>query len=49
VASRIASVSDEPSQTEGRAGEVRELSADVATGVDQLRDLLIRTVRSTAA
>jgi methyl-accepting chemotaxis protein len=49
VATRIARVSDEASETETRASEVRKLSADVASGVDQLRDVLIQTVRSTAA
>jgi methyl-accepting chemotaxis protein len=49
VATRIARVSGEASETETRASEVRKLSADVASGVDQLRDVLIRTVRSTAA
>lgn len=49
VASRIAHVSQEASETENRASEVRKLSADVAAGVDQLREVLIRTVRSTAA
>jgi hypothetical protein len=36
-------------QTGDRANEVRKLSGDVATGVDQLRDILIRTVRTAAA
>ncbi|HET6159955.1 MAG TPA: HAMP domain-containing methyl-accepting chemotaxis protein [Dongiaceae bacterium] len=49
VASRIAQVSEEASATGDRAGEVRKLSSDVATGIDQLRDVLIRTVRATAA
>ena len=49
VASRIARVSDEAVQTGDRANEVRKLSGDVATGVDQLRDILIRTVRTAAA
>jgi methyl-accepting chemotaxis protein len=49
VASRIARVSNEASETGNRANEVRKLSGDVATGIDQLRDVLIRTVRSTAA
>jgi methyl-accepting chemotaxis protein len=49
VASRIARVSDEAVQTGNRANEVRKLSGDVASGVDQLRDVLIRTVRSAAA
>jgi methyl-accepting chemotaxis protein len=49
VASRIARVSDEAVQTGDRANEVRKLSGDVASGVDQLRDVLIRTVRSAAA
>jgi methyl-accepting chemotaxis protein len=49
VASRIARVSDEAVQTGSRANEVRKLSGDVASGVDQLRDVLIRTVRSAAA
>jgi len=49
VATRIAQVSEEASATGDRAGEVRKLSGDVATGVDQLRNVLIRTVRATAA
>ncbi|WP_119300119.1 methyl-accepting chemotaxis protein [Dongia deserti] len=49
VATRIARVSDEAVQTGDRASEVRKLSGDVATGVDQLRDVLIRTVRGAAA
>jgi methyl-accepting chemotaxis protein len=49
VASRIARVSEEAVQTGDRANEVRKLSGDVASGVDQLRDVLIRTVRSAAA
>jgi methyl-accepting chemotaxis protein len=49
VATRIARVSDEAAQTGDRASEVGKLSSDVATGVDQLRDVLIRTVRATAA
>jgi methyl-accepting chemotaxis protein len=49
VASRIARVSEEATETGNRAGEVRRLSGDVATGVDQLRDVLIRTVRSSTA
>ncbi|HEV8391093.1 MAG TPA: HAMP domain-containing methyl-accepting chemotaxis protein [Dongiaceae bacterium] len=49
VASRIARVSEEASATGDRAGEVRKLSGDVATGIDQLRDVLIRTVRSSTA
>jgi methyl-accepting chemotaxis protein len=49
VASRIARVSDEAVQTGDRANEVRKLSGDVASGVDQLRDVLIRTVRTAAA
>jgi methyl-accepting chemotaxis protein len=49
VASRIAQVSDEAAATGDRAGEVRKLSADVATGIDQLRDVLIRTVRGSTA
>jgi methyl-accepting chemotaxis protein len=49
VATRIAQVSDEAAQTGSRAGEVRKLSADVATGIDQLRDVLIRTVRGSTA
>jgi methyl-accepting chemotaxis protein len=49
VASRIARVSEEAVETGNRAGEVRKLSSDVATGVDQLRDVLIRTVRSSTA
>ena len=47
VASRIARVSEEASATGDRASEVRKLSSDVATGIDQLRDVLIRTVRSS--
>jgi methyl-accepting chemotaxis protein len=49
VAARIARVSEEASATGDRAGEVRKLSGDVATGVDQLRDVLIRTVRNSTA
>jgi methyl-accepting chemotaxis protein len=49
VATRIARVSEEASETGNRAGEVRKLSADVATGIDQLRDVLIRTVRNSTA
>ncbi len=49
VASRIARVSEEAVETGNRAGEVRKLSGDVATGIDQLRDVLIRTVRSSTA
>ena len=49
VATRIARVSDEASETGTRAGEVRKLSGDLAAGIDQLRDVLIRTVRSSTA
>jgi methyl-accepting chemotaxis protein len=49
VASRISKVSEEASATGDRAGEVRKLSSDVATGIDQLRDVLIRTVRGSTA
>ncbi len=45
VASRIARVSDETVRTGNRANDVRKLSG----GVDQLRDVLIRTVRTAAA
>ena len=45
VASRISHVSDEANETGHRAGEVRKLSGDVATGIDQLREVLIQTVR----
>ena len=49
VASRIARVSEEATETGSRAGEVRKLSSDVATGIDQLREVLIQTVRNSTA
>jgi methyl-accepting chemotaxis protein len=47
VANRIASVSSEASSTGARADQVRKLSADVASGVTDLRETLIRVVRTS--
>jgi hypothetical protein len=44
---RIAKVSHEAGET-ARAGDVRKLSGEVTAGIDQLRDLLIRTVRASS-
>jgi methyl-accepting chemotaxis protein len=46
VSTRIATVSDEAVATGGRAGQVQEVSGDVAEAIDQLRLALVRTVRT---
>ena len=46
VASRIAVVSDEARSTGERATQVGSVSAEVAGGIDRLRDVLIRVVRT---
>ncbi len=47
VATRIASVSSEASATGTRADQVRKLSGDVAGGINDLRETLIRVVRTS--
>ena len=47
VATRIASVSSEASATGNRADQVRKLSGDVAGGINDLRETLIRVVRTS--
>ncbi len=47
VATRIASVSSEASSTGTRADQVRQLSTDVASGINNLRETLIRVVRTS--
>ncbi|ALG74096.1 chemotaxis protein [Azospirillum thiophilum] len=46
VSLRIARVSAEADATQSRAGEVRTVAADVAGGIDSLRNVLIRVVRT---
>jgi len=46
VAERIARVSDEARLTGERAGTVGSISAEVATGIDHLREVLVRVVRT---
>jgi methyl-accepting chemotaxis protein len=47
VAERIARVSNEAGQTGSRADDVRKLSTDVASGVNDLRETLVRVVRTS--
>jgi methyl-accepting chemotaxis protein len=47
VAERIARVSNEAGQTGARADDVRKLSGDVASGVNDLRETLVRVVRTS--
>lgn len=47
VAERIASVSSEAGATGSRADDVRKLSTDVASGVNDLRETLVRVVRTS--
>jgi methyl-accepting chemotaxis protein len=49
VAERIAQVSHEASETGTRAAGVRKLSGDVASGIDVLQEVLVRTVRASTA
>ena len=49
VAERIAHVSDEARQTGERAEQVGGVSAEVAGGIDHLREVLIRVVRTATA
>ncbi|WP_281291057.1 methyl-accepting chemotaxis protein, partial [Pararhodospirillum oryzae] len=49
VASRIARVSDEARQTSTLAGEVGRVSGDVASGIDRLRRILVRVVRTSTS
>lgn len=46
VSSRIARVSSEADATRSRAGDVRSVATDVASGIDSLREVLIRVVRT---
>jgi len=46
VSLRIAQVSDEARSTGDRAGQVGGLSTEVADGIDQLREILVRVVRT---
>jgi len=46
VAERIASVSGEARSTGESADHVGRISAEVATGIDRLREVLVRTVRT---
>ena len=46
VAERIARVSDEARATGESAGEVGRISVEVAGGIDHLREVLVRTVRT---
>jgi len=47
VAERIARVSNEAGATGSRAEDVRRLSGDVASGINDLRETLIRVVRTS--
>ncbi|WP_147395259.1 methyl-accepting chemotaxis protein [Azospirillum cavernae] len=47
VSSRIRRVSAEAEATQSRAGEVRSIANEVAGGIDTLRDVLIRVVRTS--
>jgi methyl-accepting chemotaxis protein len=47
VANRIASVSSEAGATGTRADQVRHLSTDVASGINSLRETLVRVVRTS--
>ncbi len=47
VAQRIASVSSEAGATGSRADDVRKLSTNVASGINDLRETLIRVVRTS--
>ncbi|MBL9035729.1 MAG: HAMP domain-containing protein [Rhodospirillaceae bacterium] len=47
VANRIASVSGEATATGQRADQVRQLSGDVASGINDLRETLVRVVRTS--
>jgi methyl-accepting chemotaxis protein len=47
VAERIANVSQEADVSRARAGEVSDTSGLVATGIDQLRRILVRVVRTS--
>jgi methyl-accepting chemotaxis protein len=47
VADRITGVSSEAIATGERAGEVNSLCANVATGIDTLREVLVRVVRTS--
>ncbi len=46
VSVRIARVSTEADATQSRAGDMRAVADDVATGIDSLRNVLIRVVRT---
>ncbi|MEI6557715.1 MAG: methyl-accepting chemotaxis protein [Rhodospirillaceae bacterium] len=46
VAERIARVSDEARSTRESAGQIGTISAEVALGIDRLREVLVRTVRT---
>ncbi len=47
VSDRISRVSDEASVTRHSAGHVNELSAKVASGVDQMREVLVQAVNAS--
>jgi methyl-accepting chemotaxis protein len=47
VAERIANVSQEADISRAKAGEVNDVSGLVATGIDQLRQVLVRVVRTS--
>jgi len=47
VAERIANVSQEADISRAKAGEVNDVSGSVATGIDQLRQILVRVVRTS--
>jgi methyl-accepting chemotaxis protein len=47
VAERIARVSDEANATGKRADHVGRISAEVADGIDRLREVLVRVVRTS--
>ncbi|MEI7607691.1 MAG: methyl-accepting chemotaxis protein [Rhodospirillaceae bacterium] len=46
VAERIAQVSSEANSTRESAGQVGAISSEVANGIDRLREVLVRTVRT---
>lgn len=47
VAERIANVSQEADTSRAKAGEVNDVSGLVASGIDQLRQILVRVVRTS--
>ncbi|MFC5316531.1 methyl-accepting chemotaxis protein [Azospirillum rugosum] len=49
VATRIATVSQEASTAENRASTVHAVTAQVASGIDELRRVLVRVVRTATA